>query len=162
VSSLSSLLNGSGSLSYNALHTSMSMTSLNAADVSDGEDDDELGGDAGINGILHFDDDIDGASEGRGAAAYYPAYNGDSGSPLPRISSIQSLAAAGGHSPMPRIPSNLSTLTSSFLPSPPSSRPASPVRVRIESLSTATNGSGGGLSEGGMSKNGVAQGGGSS
>ena len=139
VSSLSSLLNGSGgSLSYNALHTSMSMTSLNAADVSDGEEDDELGGDAGINGILHFDDDIDGGGEGR-AAGYYPAYTGDTGSPLPRVSSIQSLTAAGGHSPMPRIPSNLSTITSSFLPSPPPSRPGSPARARIEP-SAAANG----------------------
>ena len=137
VSSLSSLLNGSGSLSYNALHTSMSMTSLNAADVSDGDDDD---GDAGINGILHFDDDIEGGGEGRGAAGYYPAYAGGSGSPLPRVSSIQSLTAAGGHSPMPRIPSNLSTLTSSFLPSPPPSRPGSPARARTDrSIAGITN-----------------------
>ena len=124
VSSLSSLLNGAGgSLSYNALHTSMSMTSLNAADVSDDDDD----GDAGIDGILHFDDDI---GEGRGGAGYYPAYSAGSGSPLPRVSSIQSLTAAGAHSPLPRIPSNLSTLTSSFLPSPPPSRPGSPAPAR--------------------------------
>ena len=132
VSSLSSLLNGSGSLSYNALHTSMSMTSLNAADVSDGDDDD---GDAGINGILHFDDDIEGG-QGRGGAGYYAAYSGGSGSPLPRVSSIQSLTAAGGQSPIPRIPSNLSTLTSSFLPSPPPSRPGSPTRARAEQPGT--------------------------
>ena len=160
VSSLSSLLNGTGSLSYNALHTSMSMTSLNAADASDGDDDD---GDAGINGILHFDDDIDGGGEGRGAAGYYPGYSAGSGSPLPRVSSIQSLTAAGGHSPMPRIPSNLSTITSSFLPSPPPSRPGSPARARNDEPvangkhTSAGNGESGASSdsrEGGMEKTG--------
>ena len=161
VSSLSSLLNGSGSLSYNALHTSMSMTSLNAADVSDADDDD---GDAGINGILHFDDDIndtggtgngagDGSSGGgRSGVNYYSTYNGGSDSPLPRISSIQSLSAAGSHSPMPRIASNLSTLTSSFLPSPPPSRPGSPAArpARIEpAAATASTDAAGSVSNGG-------------
>ena len=142
VSSLSSLV-APGSLSYNQLHTSMSMTSLSAA----GDDsDDELGGDAGISGILHFDEDIEGADPQSLLQPHYAqharfdsnaAVAAASVSPLPRVPSVQSLSA---QSPIPRISSNLSTLTASFLPSPPPSRPSSPRRADNQNLSSSSSG----------------------
>ena len=121
VTSLSSLGLPSTSLSYTHLHTSMSMTSLDAHDRSDADDDDDddLGGDAGIqNGIIGFDDDIEGGEVGGrgyggggvgggggggvgvggvgvGAVSYY-TYDPSSSSPLPRIPSMASLTAVGG------------------------------------------------------------------
>ena len=159
VTSLSSLGGPSTSLSYTQLHTSMSMTSLDAADHSDADDtndadadDDDLGGDAGIqNGIIGFDDDIEGADVIRPfvASTSFYTYDPSSSSPLPRIPSIASLTEVGGVGVggsvggvvvglggvvMPRVGSNLSTLTSQFLPSPPSSRPSSPRGGRAEAV----------------------------
>ena len=130
VTSLSSLGAG-GQMSYNTLHTSMSMNSLDGAG---GSDDDDLGGDAGIaNGIIEFGDDLEGGEVrpySQSTAQYYH-YDPSSSSPLPRIPSIASLTEVVGEGQgglMRRIGSNLSTVQSQFLPSPPSSRPASPTR----------------------------------